>query len=240
MTDYDPRIVSLYDEENPDGPDHDFYRQLAVDVSAESILDIGCGTGILTVTLARHGTTVVGLDPSPNMLAYARRRAGADAVTWLLGDSRTIPASPFNCALMTGNVVQHVPEVNWSRTLRDLHTALAGGGVLAFETRNPAMRAWEGWASGGRTARATPHGELVEWVEAEESAPGVVTLVSHNLFTATNDTVTQTQELVFRDRGTIQSQLRAACFDLDAVYGDWHRTPFTKDAPVMVFVVHSR
>ena len=27
--DYDPRIVGFYDEDNPDGADHDYYRSLA-------------------------------------------------------------------------------------------------------------------------------------------------------------------------------------------------------------------
>lgn len=48
MTDYDQRLVDLYDQDNPDGADHDFYRAVADEVSAESILDLGCGTGILT------------------------------------------------------------------------------------------------------------------------------------------------------------------------------------------------
>ena len=50
---YDPRIVDLYDLDNPDGPDHDFYRALADSRDARSILDLGCGTGILTVTLPK-------------------------------------------------------------------------------------------------------------------------------------------------------------------------------------------
>lgn len=34
MPDHDPRIVALYDEDNPDGPDHDWYRLLADEIDA--------------------------------------------------------------------------------------------------------------------------------------------------------------------------------------------------------------
>ena len=44
MADYDARLVELYDTDNPDGSDHEFYRQLADEIGAGAILDIGCGT----------------------------------------------------------------------------------------------------------------------------------------------------------------------------------------------------
>lgn len=155
MNDYDRRRVALYDEDNPDGPDHDFYRVLADEVSAYSIVDLGCGTGILTVTFARQGRTVVGVDPSASMLAYARRRIGTAGVNWIVGDSRSIPAGLFDYAVMTGNVAQHMSDPDWNRTLSDLRKSLRKGGTLSFESRNPAVRAWESWASDERTTRET-------------------------------------------------------------------------------------
>lgn len=109
MHDYDPRIVELYDDDNPDGPDHDFYRGIADERGTRSVLDLGCGTGILTVTLRAPDRTVVGVDPSASMLAYARQRPGGDAVDWRVGDSRQIPGDGFDLAVMTGNVAQHFP-----------------------------------------------------------------------------------------------------------------------------------
>ena len=240
MEDYDQRLVELYDEDNPDGPDHDFYRGLADEVSARAILDLGCGTGILTTTFARQGRTVVGVDPSVRMLAYARRRAGTAAVKWVLGDSRSIPPGAFDYAVMTGNVAQHIGEADWTRTLGDLRKALRAGGILAFESRNPAVRAWESWAAGERSTRETAHGTLIEWSEAEETAPGTVKLLAHNFFVKTNETVTETQMLVFRKRNALEGQLKTAGFDIEAVYGDWERSPFMRDAPVMVFVARAR
>lgn len=240
MIDYDSRLVDLYDQDNPDGPDHDFYRALADERHAKSVLDLGCGTGILTATLVRDDRTVVGVDPSAGMVTYARRRPGASSVTWILGDSRSIPDVQFDYTVMTGNVVQHILGTDWDRTLRDIRSSLVAGGTLAFESRNPAARAWEEWGSSPRTTRETPGGALVEWADVRELGDGVVEIAFHNLFVEANETVTETLRLAFRERNLLEDQLRDAGFDVEAVYGDWQRTPFTAQSPLMVFVARAR
>lgn len=59
------------------------------------VVDLGCGTGQLTVPLAGRVGTVVGVDPEPDMLALARssgRRAGLTNAAWLLGADSDVPA----------------------------------------------------------------------------------------------------------------------------------------------------
>ena len=240
MTDYDPRLVDLYDSDNPDGPDHDFYRSLADNRNVRRVLDLGCGTGILTVTLTAGDRHVVGVDPSATMLAYARARPGAERVRWIEGDSSYAPRAEFDLALMTGNVAQHIPDAEWTRTLQDLHDSMRDGGTLAFESRNPATRAWEEWDSEVRSSRDTAHGTLIEWSEVTLVDAQTVELVSHNLFTRTGETVTDTQRLAFRTRERIETDLHRAGFDVEAVHGDWAGTSFSGDEPVMIFVARAR
>jgi len=62
---------------------------------SQRVLDIGCGTGQMTIPLARHARTVLAIDPVPGMLAagqQAARAVGADNITWLEGDSSRITA----------------------------------------------------------------------------------------------------------------------------------------------------
>ena len=235
----DSRLVELYDIDNPDGPDHDFYRSLAYEAAASSILDLGCGTGMLTVSFT-HAGRVVGVDPSAAMLTFARARPGADRVEWVQGDSRDIPRRGFDYAVMTGNVAQHIGQRDWPRTLRDLRHAMRPGATLAFDARNPLARAWEDWSSPERSSRVTPYGPLVEWMSAEETAPGTVRIQAFNLFPETGETVVEDFDLEFRGRGSVQADLESARFEVDAVYGDWSRTPFHDDAPLMIFVAHAR
>jgi SAM-dependent methyltransferase len=173
------------------------------------------------------------------MLAYARRRAGGKSVQWVPGDSRDLPGTSFDLAVMTGNVAQHIPDPDWMHTLKDVRQRMGEGGVVAFESRNPAVRAWTTWTSQKPTTRTTSYGLLREWHEATEVSPGIVELTRHRFFENTNDHVAEKSLLVFRERSAIENQLASADFRVEAVYGDWHHSSFTVDAPLMVFVARA-
>lgn len=55
----------------------------------ERILDIACGTGTSSASIARTGATVVGLDFSPGMLVQARKKH--NNVEFVLGDAEKLP-----------------------------------------------------------------------------------------------------------------------------------------------------
>jgi SAM-dependent methyltransferase len=156
----DPRLVDQYDIENPHGPDFDFFLALADALHALRIVDLGCGTGLLTRQLAIAGREVTGVDPAAAMLAYARRQPGAERVTWIDGDSHALGTPAADLVLMTSNVAQvFLDDDAWAATLRHIYAALRPGGHLAFESRNPADRAWERWNPQTTAALLeTPHG----------------------------------------------------------------------------------
>ncbi|GIJ24239.1 methyltransferase domain-containing protein [Micromonospora lutea] len=60
----------------------------------DTVVDLGCGTGQLSLPLTARVGAVVGVDPEPDMLALARRAAtkgGNSNATWLLGTDRDLP-----------------------------------------------------------------------------------------------------------------------------------------------------
>lgn len=241
MADYDHRLVQLYDTDNPDGPDHDYFRALADDLDARKVVDLGCGTGILTVTFARGGRTVVGIDPSRHMLDFARSRHGTEAVTWLLGDSRDIGDAQAQLVVMSGNVAQHITGSAWHRTLRDIYRGLSPGGVLAFERRNPRAREWERWSKEETFfSRTTPWGELTEWYEVTSvTESGEVGFTSHNLLSAPGESVpeaiTEFTTLSFLGQHEVEADLEAAGFTVTGLWGGWQHEPIEADSPLMVF-----
>jgi SAM-dependent methyltransferase len=54
----------------------------------DRVLDVGCGTGVLSVALAERGAKAVGIDASEAYLASARRQRSHQSVTYELGDVR--------------------------------------------------------------------------------------------------------------------------------------------------------
>jgi SAM-dependent methyltransferase len=235
----DPRLVELYDLENQGRDDIDFYVRLAADLGARHILDLGCGTGVLTRELASvEGRDVTGVDPAAAMLAVARRRPGAERVRWVEGDASALGMPEADLVVMTGNVAQiFLEEADWNAALRAIHAALSPGGHLAFESRNPNDRAWERWNRATTYGQMdTPNGPVESWLELVSAGDGRVRVDGHNVFAATGEYVVARSELRFRSRAELTASLAGAGFTIEHVYGDWARGPLTGASRVMVFV----
>lgn len=142
----DPQLAVLYDIVDDDRSDLHAYERIVAEFDARSVLDIGCGTGILACRLALSGIDVVGVDPAAASLDVARGKPGANRVRWIHADASAVPECGFDLAVMTGNVAQvFVDDAAWQRTLRHIGAALRGDGWLVFETRDPDQRAWDRW-----------------------------------------------------------------------------------------------
>ncbi|HEU5100231.1 MAG TPA: class I SAM-dependent methyltransferase [Roseiflexaceae bacterium] len=234
----DRRLVELYDIDNPRGADTDFYIRLAAELGARTIVDLGCGTGLLTRELAVDDRRVIGVDPAPAMLAYARRQPGAERVQWIDGDAGALGTPAADLLIMTGNVAQvFLDDAEWAATLRAIHAALRPGGHLAFESRNPDDRAWERWNREATYTRGeSPHGPMETWLELVGMGNGRVRFEGHNVFNGTGEVLVVGSELRFRSQAELTASLIDSGFSLEHVYGDWARGPITSASRVMVFV----
>jgi SAM-dependent methyltransferase len=231
----DVELVELYDLDNRASEDHAYYRALADEIDARSIVDLGCGTGLLTRSLARAGRTVIGVDPSRTMLDYARRQPGSESVTWIHGDASAIPGyGSVDLAICTGNAIMHVSPEELPLTLTSLAAALRSGATLSFESRNPAYRAWEGWTPRATyTERVTPAGHLREWLEVTDVRDGRVEFDAHNVFPDGEDRV-YTSILFFRTVEEFQRELDLAGFTDIAWTGGWAGGAIEDSSPLLV------
>jgi SAM-dependent methyltransferase len=101
------------------------------------VLELGCGPGRLTVSIARSGVEIVGLDLSTPMLDAARSKALAAGVNiqFVKADMRRfeLPA-PFSTILIPGNSLLHLlttPELK--DCFRCVRRHVAAGGRLVFD-----------------------------------------------------------------------------------------------------------
>jgi SAM-dependent methyltransferase len=234
----DPRLVVLYDIDNQRGADTDFYVELATELGARTIIDLGCGTGRLTLQLAAGDRRVIGVDPAVPMLAIARQKPGAERVQWIEGTASAIGTPAADLAIMTGNVAQvFLDDDEWAATLRNIHAALRPGGYLAFESRNPADRAWERWNREATVEQIdSPNGPMECWLEVVRVESDRVHFVGHNGFTITGEKVIASSVLRFRSEAELVDSLISAGFVIERVYGDWQRGPVIPTSRAMIFV----
>lgn len=162
-------VAELYDAVTPPGPCESFYRKEA-QRSSGPVLELACGTGRLTIPLARDGHEVVGLDASPAMLALARRKAeqaSAPAV-FVQGDMRAFDLGRrFGLVLISCNSLSHLVEPDDLRScFAAVRRHLAPGGVLAFDVVLPSPRDLVAPEGGARRLDAGPNPSSA--IQAEE------------------------------------------------------------------------
>jgi demethylmenaquinone methyltransferase/2-methoxy-6-polyprenyl-1,4-benzoquinol methylase len=98
--------------------------------AGDRVLDVATGTGAVARALrARKGCAVVGLDQSPEMLAEARRRVGAE-VELVAGEADRLPFPDGEFDGLTFTYLLRYVE-DPAATLRELARVVRPGGVIA-------------------------------------------------------------------------------------------------------------
>ena len=101
----------------------------------DMVLDVGCGTGLLTYLAEPKAKGVVGIDLSMGMLQKARRKKKLDQnLLFLNGDALNLPLKPeFDCCVSAFMLVMLPKEKRW-QVIQQMYGLLKPGGRVAFLT----------------------------------------------------------------------------------------------------------
>jgi ubiquinone/menaquinone biosynthesis C-methylase UbiE len=97
------------------------------------VLDLGCGTGTLTIMArqAHPGASFTGLDGDPGVLSIAARKAPGSGVTWQLGLAVDLPFPDAHFdRVLTSLVIHHLDPADKQHAFREVRRVLTCSGQL--------------------------------------------------------------------------------------------------------------
>ena len=105
----------------------------------ELVLDLGCGTGKMTLELASRGYDMTGVDISPEMLNVARESAASsglgDRILWLMQDMREFELyGTVDIAVSCLDCINHLTNrADLDKVLSLVHNYLVPDGIFIFD-----------------------------------------------------------------------------------------------------------
>ncbi len=233
----DIALVDLYDQLNPLGRDSDYFIS-ACAPTTYFVLDLGCGTGLLSATLADQGHTVLGVDPSEAMLRIARDRTPSPNISWLQADARHLNVDrQFDRVIATGHVFQvFLTEADQLAFLQTARRHLTATGRLVFDTRNPLTLPWLAWTpdQSRREIDHDRHGRIEIWHETTEVHAGTVAFKSSYRFLDQDRELTSNSKLAFPTADVLHNLLSAAGLETVTLHGDWNSSVYHRSSPEII------
>ena len=239
---------ALYDLLFPGGHGvaDEFYHEEARR-SGGRVLELGCGSGRLTIPIAQSGVDIVGADLSESMLAAARAKtlAAGVAVEFVHADMRDFELpGPFAAIFIPGNSLLHLFTVDdWKRCLVCVRRHLTPGGRLVFDiskwdlgrlVRDPAQR---------YPVLKVQNPERGEVVIEETSIYDAAAQVRHIKWYVSAPGCTDFRVIEYALRVVFPQELLllldSAGFRIEERYGEFTRAPFESASPRQVCICAS-
>lgn len=245
-----------YDVEDASDTGIPFYTALAQETGGP-VLEIACGTGRVSIPIARLGFSVTGLDIVLGMIERARSKSVGLPTRWIVGDARTFDFNEqFRLIFLTGNAFQaFLTNADQEALLQRVYAHLHDEGLFAFETRNPIF----------------PHSQIPEGLfvpletnEEEQEWSSFINTGGHEVRVSRTyeyDHVAQIHHWTTYKRWheggekrtkitrtalryTFPQELAALLhyndFSIERQYGDWDLEPLTADSPSIISVCRKR
>lgn len=231
------------------------YKELARRTGGP-VLEVGAGTGRLSVPLARLGFDVWAVDVAPAMLARleARRAAEPEEVRHRLrpvcqdAQALDLQERSFRLAIIPFNVLMLIPDLGMQRrTLASVAAHLPSGGLLALDIMNPlVLTLGEDHTPHPSEPRRNPiTGNSYVKTSLNDRMDEAQVQRLHGWYDELlPDGRIQVTEFSFRwriiFRVELELLLNEAGFDLETISGDFESSAWTVDRPRMVATARRR
>lgn len=227
-----------------------FWRRLAA-AQEGPVLELGCGTGRVTVPVAKAGARVIGIDRSGPMLDRGRQRLRRaklhERASLVRGDIRTLPfrgRPGFNLVMAPYGILQSLTrEADLKAALASVARVLRRGGLFGIDLVPdlPRWAEYEGRRSFAGRSGAKKHLTLVESVRQDRARR--LTIFDHEYIERRGrERRVHRFSLTFRTLSVPQMarRLEAAGFAIDAVLGDYRGGPWDSRADVWIIMARRR
>jgi ubiquinone/menaquinone biosynthesis C-methylase UbiE len=225
-----------------------FWRDVAMNAKGR-VLELGCGTGRISIPLARAGVSLVGVDRSAQMLARAARRLEAvrrkrkgRRVRFVRADIRALPFRPalFSTVLAPYGILQSLlRDADLAATLESVARVLKPGGLFGLDLV-PDVPNWREYRNKIQLKGPTvggAHLTLIESVRHDRRRRLTIFEQAYRERRA-GKTTEHRFDLTFRTLPIplMAKRLTRAGFSIEAVLGDYRGRPWDDRADVWIIL----
>lgn len=243
---YDPITYDLEcDSFNEDFPIIEQWAQQL----GNPLLDLACGTGRMSIHLAKKGYQLTGVDLVPQMVLHGQKKAQHANVNieFMVADARAFHLNKqFNFIFMLMNAFQFLPtRKDYEQLFACVKSHLTPEGLFLFETRNPCPSNLDKPRHIESRHYDLPDGSSLDVTDEQYYDP--MTQIQHyqskRIFQSADGT--QRHQTLYTGLRYVYPQEMEALlyyngFEAVECYGDWSGAKFTENSPAMIYVVKAR
>ena len=239
----DPRNYDLEESANTK-PAAIFYGDLA-EKTGGPVLEVACGTGLVTIPIASRGFEVMGVDICRPMLSHAKaksKQAGLD-IDWRESDARQLSLGKrFNLVYITGNAFQaFLSREDQNDFLASVRSHLTDNGTFGFDTRNPSghnlttIRDEEIWME---YKNFDGHQVRISGTQEYDDDNQIMHWTTYRRWSEGELPKEKTSRIACRFTwpAELSSLLRQHGFQIKAQYGNWDMEPIRYDSKVLLTI----
>ena len=215
-----------------------FILSLIANIESPRVLDIACGSGRHSISLASNGAEVIGVDSSKSMIHAAETHAAVKGVTpkFIVSEMERIKTTvegPFDLIICLGNSLALVNDINaLKQVVMDIFHLLKQGGSFVAQVLNFEEIHWTGFRNFPTKVGKLSNGEEITFGRMFEHTdyPYSSTLVMSAFKKHDDEWISEvsTQKVLNLKHDQMESILKETGFSSVKIFSDYARGSLDK------------